>query len=191
MNLSNELARALRNHRYEKAENGVLIPSAGLFVGGSAVTDVNGRDHRVLPNAFSTEGLIYVLGAAFQRAAQITAFYLAPFSGNVAPDATLTGANFTARQTEFTNYTEATRVPWTTPADPIVVANIGNALALATVTNGLDNATIWGFGLMQNQVKSAITGKLIACFKDDRPRDNLRVGDKVNLQYVITAQDVG
>lgn len=187
---SNELARALRNHRYETTEDGrVFFPKQALFVGGAFRTDVNGLDARLLPNLFPTEGLLYVLGTAFAGTAAAAGFYLAPFSGNVAPDATLTGANFTARQTEFTNYDEATRVAWTPVLD--ATPDVGNSASLATFTNNLDAATVWGYGLLTNQVKSATTGKLISCFKDTSPRDNLRVGDKLNVEYVISAIDAG
>ena len=190
--LQNDIARALRTGHYERTDDGrVLVQNANVFVGGSFISDVNGKDARLLPNLFTAEGLVYVLSAAFQQAAQATAFYLAPFSGNVTPDSTLTAANFTARQTEFTAYDEAVRVQWTPPAAPIAAPSIGNASLVATFTNNLADATVWGFALMTNQVKSATTGKCIASFKDSTPRDHLRVGDKLNLQYVITATDAG
>lgn len=191
-NLQNDIARALRTGRYEPTGDGrILVTASQVFIGGSFVSDVNGQDRRLLPNLFSGEGLTDVLKVYFQQGSQPTAFYLAPFSGAVVPDNTLTGANFTARQTEFTSYDEATRVGWTPPGAAITTPSIGNAASLATFTNNLADATIWGFALLTNQVKSATTGKLIACFKDDTPRDHLRVGDKVNLQYVVTASDAG
>lgn len=186
--LRQDLARALRNHRYEHADDGrILMPAAGVFIGGSGFTDVNGEDRRLIPNVFSAEGLIDLLKVAFKQGSAATAFYLAPFSGNVAPDGTLTGANFTARQTEFTAYDESTRQAWT-PADP-TTPSIGNAASLATFTNTTAGATVWGFALLTNQVKSATTGKLYACWKDSTARDNLHAGDKLNLQYTIVAQD--
>lgn len=191
--LQNELARALRNHRYEMTEDGrVLFPDQKLWVGGSFRTDVNGQDSRLLPNLFTKEGLIYVLGAAFLQKSQVTAFYLAPFSGNVDPNGdTLTGANFTATQTEFTGYSEATRVAWTPPSDDLTSAQVDNSASLATFTNNTANATVWGYGLLTNQVKSATTGKCIACFKDTEARTGLKVGDKLNVEYVISASDAG
>jgi hypothetical protein len=190
--LRSNISRALRSNRYERTDDSrIFVPKANLFVGGSFVSDVNGKDKRLLPNLFTAEGLTYVLGASFQLQAQITALYLAPFSGDVTPDGTLTGANFTGRQTEFTSYNEATRQPWVVPAAAITSPEIDNSASLATFTNNLANATVWGFALLSNQVKSATTGKCIACFIDDTPRDNLRVGDKINLQYSITATDAG
>lgn len=188
--LKNELGRAMRNRRYEAADDGrVLFPDQKLWVGGSFRTDVNGQDSRLLPNLFTTEGLLYVLGVAFTGTAAGAGFYLAPFSGNVAPDATLTGANFAGRQTEFTNYDEATRVAWT----PTLAGTpqVDNSAALATFTNNLANATVWGYALLTDQVKGAITGKCIACFKDTDARTGLKVGDKLNVEYVISASDAG
>jgi hypothetical protein len=189
--LRNDLARALRNFHYEAADDGrILLPQAGVFIGGSGFTDVNGEDRRVIPNVFTAEGLTDVLKVAFKQGSAATAFYLAPFSGNVDPDgATLTAANFATNQTEFTAYNESTRQTWT-PADP-TTPSIGNAASLATFTNTTAGATVWGFGFLTNQVKSATTGKLYACWKDTTARDNLHAGDKLNLQYGIVAQDAG
>jgi hypothetical protein len=190
--LQNDIARALRTGRYECTDDGrLLVNAASIFVGGSFISDVNGKDPRLLPNLFTDEGLTDVLKVYFQQGSQPTAFYLAPFSGTGVPDRTLTAANFNTRQTEFTAYDEATRVGWTAPAAAITTPSIGNAAAVATFTNNLDDATVWGFALMTNQVKSATTGKAVSCFKDTTPRDHLRVGDKLNLQYVITATDAG
>lgn len=188
--LRNELARALRNRKFEAAEDGrVLFRDQKLWFGGSFLTDVNGQDDRLLPNTFTTEGLIYFLGTALQGKAQTTAFYLAPFSGNVEPDDTITGANFKDRQTEFTAYSEATRVAWDIPSDDLEVASIDNAASLATITISAANSTIWGWCLLTNQVKSATTGKAIACFKDVTARSNLQIGDKVNVNYGVAASD--
>lgn len=190
--LQKELGRALRNRRYEVAGDGrVLFPDQKLWVGGSFRTDVNGQDSRLLPNMMSKEGRIYVLSVAFQQKAQIAGFYLAPFSGNVDPDDTLTGANFAARQTEFTGYSEATRVAWTPPTDDLTDASIDNASSLATFTISTADSTVWGYALLSNQVKGATTGKLIACFKDTDARSGLKVGDKLNVEYVISASDAG
>jgi hypothetical protein len=190
--LRNDLARALRNNRYERTEDGrIFMPGPKVFVGGSFRSDVNGKDVHLLPNLFTAEGLTYVLGASFQGLSQATAFYLAPFSGDVTPDGTLTASNFTSRQTEFTQYTQATRVAWTPPAPPITTPEIDNSAALATFTNNLANATVWGFAMLTAAPKSATTGTCISCFIEPTPRSNLLVGDELNLQYSITAVDAG
>ena len=174
--LRNTIARALHLRRFERTDDGrIYMPDSKLFVGGSFRSDVNGDDVRLMNNLFTAEGLTYVLGTSFQAAAQITAFYLAPFSGDITPDGTLTGANFALRQTEFTNYNEATRVAWAPPTAAITTPEIDNSAAPATFTNNLANATVWGFALMSSQVKRDTTGKCIACFIDSTPRDNLRV----------------
>jgi hypothetical protein len=116
-----------------------------LFVGGHFYTDLNGQDARLRPNLFVAEGLLYVLGVAFAQAAAATAFYLAPFSGDVTPDSTLNASNFAVRMTEFTGYSETTRPAWAgvlggTP-------EIDNSASLATCTISVANSTVWGFGL--------------------------------------------
>lgn len=189
--MQTDLRRAMRSNRYELAGDGrILLPAADLFIGGSALVDVNGQDACLVPNLFSTEGLIYVLNAAFKQAAQAPAFYLAPFAGDVDPDATLTAANFAARMTEFTAYNEATRPAWSVAAAS-GTADIGNAASPAAFTINADGSTIWGFALLTGSVKQAVTGTLASCFKLDTARDNLKAGDVVNVQYTITGTDAG
>lgn len=188
--LGNELARALRNHHYEPADDGrLLLPRQRIYIGGSFLSDVNGADRRVTPNLYVAEGRTDLLSVYFKQTSGPTGYYIAPFAGNVDPDDTLTAANFAARQTEFTAYNEATRVTWTPGA--ISTPQVDNSGALATFTITSDGATVWGFALLTAQTKSATTGKLIACTKDATARDNLRAGDKLNVQYAIVATDAG
>lgn len=191
--LRNDIARALRGHTYEVVEGGrVLIPNAKVYVGGVFEHNVNGLDACVDPNLMVSEGLINLLVVQFRNHAQNTAYYLAPFAGNVAPVGTLTAANFASTQTEFTNYSEATRPQWTPPgADPVTPA-IDNSASPGVCTINAAAQTVWGFGLIAGaSAKSATTGVLIAATQFAAARSNLNSGDKLNVTYSITATDAG
>lgn len=187
--IRSDLRRALASNTYERTADGrIFLPrGAGLFIGGVFSTSVNGGDRRALPNDFVNEGLDDVLKVLFKQSSQRTAFYIAPFSGDVVVDpATLTAANFDSTMTEFTDYSEGARPAWTPDAE----ANqaVANAGSQAVFTINLDNSTIWGFALLTAQAKNATTGVLYCASKDATARSNLRSGDKLNVEYDITAQ---
>lgn len=187
--IRNDLRQALRTHRYERTEDGrLLLPAARAFVGGVFTHTVNGRDSRVTPNDMVHEGLDDILSVYFKQGTQRTAFYIAPFSGNVTPDpATLTAATFASTQTEFIDYSETTRPVWTPGA--VASQGIDNSGSLATFTVNQNSSTIWGFAMLTASPKQATTGLLVCCAKDATARDNLRSGDKLNVEYDLTAQD--
>lgn len=192
LNLQRDVARALASHHFELADDGRLyVPAAKAFIGGVFRHNVNGADERIDPNLLPTNGLIDILNVYFKQGAQRTAFYLAPFSGNVDPVATLTGANFTATQTEFNDYSEGTRPAWTPPAGALAAASIDNGASPGVCTISVANSTVWGFGLLTTPAKDDVTGLLVACSKFATARSGLQVGDKLNVEYTITATDAG
>lgn len=188
--LAGDAVRAIRTHNYEMTENGIYLPGAKAFVGGVFRHSLNDGPAVLDPNRIVTEGLVYLLNAALGGQSQVSAFYLAPFSGNVTPAAGWTGANFTANSTEFTGYTPSTRMPWTTV--PAVTASIGNSAALVASTLTMTaGSSLYGIGLLESQAKSAITGKLIAATRFGTPRTGLVIGDRLAIEYVMTATDEG
>src|SRR5574337_2069474 len=143
-----DVARALAGHHFELADEGRLyVPAAKAYLGGVFTHDVNGADPRVDPNLLPTEALIDVLTVYFKGGTQRTNFYLAPFSGNVDPAGSLTGANFAATQTEFTNYGETARQGWTPPGAALASAAIDNSAAPGVFTVSAAAQTVWGCGL--------------------------------------------
>lgn len=115
-------------------------------------------------NRVVNQGLAQLLNAGLRGEGVISSFFIAPFSGNVAPAANLTAADFAAVQSEFTNYTEANRVPWVTDgaATPTSVF-LTNAAAPALFTiGGGAGGVIWGAGLLSAQGKSSTSGVLMA-----------------------------
>lgn len=183
-----DVARALAGHRFELADQGrIYVPATKAYLGGVFTHDVNGVDRRVDPNLLPTAALIDVLTVYFKSGTQRTNFYLAPFSGNVVPAASLTGATFPATQTEFTNYNETARQAWTPPTGALGSAAIDNSAAIGTFTVSADTQTVWGFGLLTTPGKSDTTGLLVACSQFASARSGLMTGDKLNIQYSFTA----
>lgn len=191
-----EAARAIANHKYERTENGeIYLPRAKAFIGGvfrhaHAPAGGDFGPWAVDPNRIVNEGLDYILDAALAGEPQIGQFYLAPFSGNVTPAAGWTGASFPASSSEFTAYTAANRLPWT--VTQASAQSLGNTAALADSTLVFSAGgpyNLYGVGLVQAQGKSATTGKLIAATRFAVPRTNMAAGDKLALEYVISAKD--
>ena len=190
-----EAARSLRNGHFERTPNGLYFPKAKVAVGGvlrhshiSAQGDV--LDVAVDPNLLTDEGLNYILNAALGGQSQVGAFYLAPFSGNVTPAAGWTGANFAANATEFTAYTNSTRLPWTTVASTAKAIGNSAAIAAATATFSAGGPyNLYGIGLTQASAKSATTGVLVAAVRFGTPRLNMAAGDKLAFEYVLAAAD--
>lgn len=190
-----DAARAIRNHKYELSPHGIYVPGARAFIGGAfrtAICPAGGAfgPWQIDQNRVVKEGLIDILKVYFTGGAQQTAFYLAPYSGNVTPQDSWTAANFAANATEFEGYTSATRVQWT-PTAPTTVASVGNSANIAASTLILNAAAnLYGIAMIGGaNTKSATTGKLVAASPFETPRTNMAIGDKLAVEYVISAAD--
>lgn len=187
MNLKKELARNIRNHAYEETESGMLFPKAKLAFENYFTLGVNDADFENFPNLMVDEFRTAALDILFNEATQPTAFYLAPYAGNVTPTSGWTAANFAANATEFTNYTESTRQAWDTAA----AANFettSSTFSIFTVDNGAQD-TIWGVGVLTVSSKSGTTGLLVAANKGANARSGLVETDKVNIGYTVSLVD--
>lgn len=195
--LAADVIRALRTHKFERTPEGIYIAGAKAHIGGvfrHAHCPVGGvfGDFAVTPNLMTTEGLVYVLNSAFGAQAQLTSWYIAPYGGNVSPANTWTAANFAGLATELTDeYTSDNRLAWTTAA-PVSAAEIGNsaALAAATMTFGASGPhNVYGAGLISAAAKEATTGKLAAATRFDPVRTGMATGDKLAIEYLLSAAD--
>lgn len=192
--LQRDLVRALRTHCYEVGEGGILLGGAGVFIGGAwrhAHCPAGGEfgAWQIDPNKVVLEGLVYMLNAAFAGGSQITTFFVAPFSGNVEPQDEWKASTFPTVATEFEGYTSSTRLPWTVPQATNAAA-VGNAAAVAASTIVFSaEANLYGVALLSANAKSSTTGKLVAASLFEKARTNMAVGDKLGLEYTITAVD--
>ena len=192
-----EAAKAIGQNKHELSDQGIYIPKARAFVGGvfrhaHAAAGEDFGPWQVDPNRMVKEGLDYLLNTAFRGAAQTTQFYLAPFSGNVTPAADWKGSTFAASANEFTGYTEAQRLPWNTADAANQAISNSAALAAATLTYAAGGPyNLYGLGLLAAPAKGATTGPLIAATRFATPRTNQIAGDRLALEYTLTAKDEG
>lgn len=184
------LAREFRNHQYEIAENGAYFHKSRLFIGGHFTHSVNGEPWTIDANLVVNEGLNYLLNAAFGGGAAVTQFFLAPFSGNVTPVATWSGSTFAAGATEFTAYTNATRPQWVEAnASAQTISNAASQAEFVFSAGGPYN--IYGMALLSSNVKGGTGGILVAATRFASPRLNQLAGDRLAVEYTVTAADDG
>jgi hypothetical protein len=179
-----EALRRLSNGQYEVLDGGaILVPAMGLKFAGHWETQVGDAPWALDPNIVVDEGILHILTVALAQGTANSAFYIAPFGGNITPANTLTAATFTATATEFTNYDETTRVLW---AKDAAAANaIGNNTTPAVFTISTGGGTIRGAGLISISTKSATTGKLVAAarFAADKV---MTAGEELRIKYIIS-----
>jgi hypothetical protein len=179
-----EALRRLQSGQYEVLDSGaILVPSMGLKFAGHWETQVGDAPWTIDPNIVVNEGILHILTVSLAQGTANSAFYVSLFGGNVTPGASLTAATFTATTTEFTNYTETTRVLWA--KDAAASNAIGNNTTPAVFTIGTGGGTIRGAGLMSISTKSATTGVLVAAarFSVDKV---MSAAEELRVKYIIS-----
>lgn len=164
-----EFARALAAGKWERTDDGgIYFPAQKAIAHGMYVLSVNGGPDEYVKNMLPTEGLNSLLDVQFNSATQITAWYLALFSGNVSVASTWTAANFAANATEITSttegYTNATRPAFT----PFAAASAGSISNMDGSGNGkvvftfatASSVTVRGVAMLSSNVRGGTTGKL-------------------------------
>lgn len=130
---------------YQKTASGLLVPKQKLLVGGRFRVQhfCKGKliDDELCDNLVTNEGLNHMLGVELFGTSQITAWYLALYSGNYTPLATDTAATLPGNATETGAYTAGAR-PQFVPAAPSG-QSITNSASRATYTF---NATVTVYG---------------------------------------------
>lgn len=179
-----EALAAIRRHKYDVTDGGIVIPSMKLAIGGVFEAAVGDGPWDVAPNLITAEGLNHILGVALAQATQKLAFYIAPFSGNVSVANNWTGGNFASNATEFTNYTEATRVEWQKGA--VAAGAVGNSATPAVFTIGTGGGTIRGVGLLEASAKSSTSGVCVAAAR--LPVDKVMAAtEELRVKYTLSA----
>ena len=184
-----EFLNYLRSFKYERTgdERGIYFPKARVFASGLYIHDVNGQDERQDPNLLTDEGLMYLLLVGLNNGPKIPSWYLALYSTNYTPQASLTAANFPATAGEIVSntegYSEPTRPAWT-PSAPggNAIDNVGNKATFTIATSS--SITVNGAALVSESTKGAVTGKLISATKFASPR-TLYNTDIFNLAYRV------
>lgn len=185
---SAEIARNVRNQKYEFIEPGLLIPEMGIIIGGAFTSMVNGRDEQIDPNIVTTEGKNWTLSVLAKNSTPVATWYIAPFSGNVTPAITLTAATFDSVCTEFEDYDEATREAWTTGT--VASGAVGNSASKAefTIKTGVTNVVLYGAGVLSIATKGAGTGVCFAASRFSTSR-TVNATDVLTVGYTLTLTD--
>lgn len=194
--LARDALRAISNRTAEITESGLFIPGANMVAFGHFSAQYTSPEGEVHPrtigaNRVVTEGLIEALNLIANHIAP-TPKFLAPFSADVAVPASWKASNFAAAANEFTAYTSATRVPWTTVQ--ATTAQVGNGAALAESTiifNPGGPYTIRGLALITSSGKGATTGRLFSASRFADDLTGMTGGGKLAQQYDLSAVDEG
>lgn len=177
--------QAIRRHKYERTDNGILIPSMKLAIGGVFEVAKGDGPYEVAPNLVPLEGINHILSVALAQASQKLAFYIAPFSGDVTVQSTWTGANFATNATELTTaYSEANRVEWENGA--VAAGSVGNSATPAVFTFAAGGPyTVRGVALLEASGKGATTGVLIAASRLAAAKV-MGEGEELRVKYTLS-----
>lgn len=191
-----EVAKAIRDHRYDLTEDGgIYLPRSKVFIGGAGtcVDMRDGHTQSVSANVLLLEGLTHMLNSSMPPAGgypQTAQWYYAPFKNDFTPDGSETAASLPATAGEFTAYTNATRLPLTITA-AAALPTAGSTANTQLTFNAGGPYDIYGFSIVSAQAKSAVTGKGLACVRLASPRLGFLGGDNVAFGYQISAADAG
>lgn len=176
--------------------NGMIhVQREGAFLGGSfraryAPPDGDFGPPVITPNRLPRQGLIKLVNLLGGHVSSAPLF-IAPYVDDVEPQDSWTGANFDSNANEFTAYSPATRLPWTTVA-ATTTPTLSNAAALAAATltfNAGGPYTIRGAALLEASAKEATTGQLIAASPFEAALTGMMGGGRLSLEYTIVALD--
>lgn len=190
-----EIAQALARHKYGIEGGKIHLEGASrLHIGGAFKTNDHGGPVGITiePNLFVTQGLIQLLNSAFAGGSQISNWYMALFSNDYTPAAGLKAANFAATAGEITaGITSPTRPAWNrTPAVATPeVGNSGDETLFTYAAGGPYN--VYGVALLSSSVKGGTGGVLAAASRFAVSRLNQIAGDKLGIEYIISASDDG
>lgn len=182
-----EFARAFRNHKWERTDNGLILFQEQKAQLGSVYNvwapDGLGytNDHNLIP----TQGLNHVLDIVLHNDTQVATWYVALQGGNVSPGATWTAANYASNATELTTqYSEATRVAYVEIAASSGSTN--NTASRAEFTSATDDVDVYGAALLSSSTKGGTTGTLLSAAAFGAVRNLPTTGDKINIGITFT-----
>lgn len=164
------------------------MAASGLLPVGEYFDRINGGEWMHSFNIVPTEGIAHILNVALGPKAKPSNYYLALFSGNTAPTATWTAAQFSAVASEIVSqtegYTNANRPTWT----PVETAtnSIDNMVTAAQVTIATSGTlTVTGAALLTTSAKGSTTGVLISATKFPTAR-TFQNGDIYEIGYRLS-----
>lgn len=187
--MDKRLINEVRRGKFEKADNGLFLPAAKVFLGGIFGHEVirDGQSLGVVwdPNTVVNEGLDHILDAVFHGGSQISTWYIGIFEGNYTPVPGDTASDIATNSTESTAYDEANRVEWNEAAPS--GQSIDNSANRAQFTMN-DTKTIYGAFLISSNTKEGTTGTLMSASKFSASR-SVQSSDQLLITYTFTAAD--
>lgn len=186
------LIRQINDGHYETDGGAILLPQARILAQGVYRHWVNGQDMREDSNIVVTEFLNYLLSAGVKGGSADSAWFMALYSANYSPVATLTAASFTSTTSEITSgtegYTETTRQAWT--AGSVASGQVDSYSSRATFTIATASTlSVNGVGILSDSAKGATTGTLMSAVKFSSTR-SLQDTDSFAVGYRITLTPV-
>jgi hypothetical protein len=191
-----EIANAIRRGRYEENESGILLRDSRVFLGGALrIRDFKDVDelHAINANTLLAQGLTHAINTLLVPTggyAQITQWYVAPFSGDHTPVSTETALTFPGLATEFTSYTAGTRLPLVFPAAATTPTATSDEVQMIFNPSG-GPFNVYGAYITSVAAKGNTGGKALAGIRMDNPRLGMANGDKLGYSYVLVATDAG
>ena len=183
-----EASRLIDAHDFELCEDGIYLPKMKAALIGEYILD----DGTIAPNRIVNEGYAYLLSTGLMGTSPQTAWYLALYSGNYTPTATLTAATFNATATEITSltngYSETTRPQWTPGA--VADGQVDNVNARANFTIATTSSvTVRGAAMLSRNVRGSGAGVLLSAARF--PNDRIKyAGEIFTLGYRVRLRDV-
>ena len=135
----------------------------------------------------TNQGINHMLDVTLHGAAQITTWYIVPFTGNYTPTVADDAASFHGAAGEATTqYAEGSRPTFVEGAASGQV--IGNTASEGVIT-ATGAVTIYGFGLSSSPLKGSASGILLAAARFPTPK-TLETGEQLKLTAELTGVNV-
>lgn len=179
------VARALRNHQYERTPGGIEIPKQGMRIGGVLSHRVDDGPWIAGDNTMTLQFLDALLSAYLDAQAVPAGLYVALFTNNVAPTSALTAATFPGTQGEYTGYTQTLRPQWV-PNGPSSGQMVSNSVAPAQFTVGSTATAVAGAAILTSSTKGATNGVLVAAALFGA-NNTYNPGSTISVQYSLSA----
>lgn len=187
-----EIASFLHRGDFKETDGGLLIHGCIRGRGGythwiAGQEDDARTDHNLIP----VQGILHFLDVTLGNTPKEPGWYLAPFSGAVAPAANWTAANFAANASEIVSteegYSNPTRPQWSGGAAAAGVKGNNAAPAVFNIvcTSSLNIA---GIGMLSSNARGGQEGVLVSASRYSSVRV-VNNGDAFNVIYEIELTD--
>ncbi len=165
---------------------------SGFKVGGVFIVECRDKDGNlkwrdVAKNLVVNAGLNGLLDIMFHASTQVTTWYVGLTGSSPSPAAADTMSSHSG-WTEFTSYSESTRVAYNeAAASSQSITNSANVAAFSINGTG----TVGGAFLVSESTKSGTSGTLFCCAAFSQGNKSVSSGDTVNVTYTLNAADDG